>query len=125
MAINIKLNPNLFEANGQFKANTPFAGIAPNKAIVHIGTGKVSEGWYRQLASGVGTEYFRNNTGSMQIGRSGIDISNQTFEYIINHNDMFMAFGSQVVALVEEGVLQVEQDGTPLALAAIVNYAAP
>lgn len=125
MAIKIKLNSNLFEANGQFKANTPFAGIAPNKAIMHVGTGKVSEGWFRKLSTGVSTDFLRNNTNSMQIGRSGIEVSNQTFEFIMNQNDMFMAFGTQIAALVEEGILEVEQDGTPLTLANIVGYTAP
>jgi len=125
MTIKIKINPALFDANGQFSKASPFYGVDPKAAIISISTGKIAEGWVKILDSGrTDADGVKDGTSSLKVGRTGLEMTDVQFDSVINSSESFMTFGVQIVSLVELGHIEVSQDGTPLTVTQIRAFSA-
>ncbi len=110
---------------GTFDKGSPFYGINPKKAIVSISTGKIAEGWVKILSSGRSDpDGVKDGTSSLKVGRTGLEMTDVQFHYIINSSESFMTFGVQIVSLVEMGHIEVLQNGAPLTVAQIRAFTA-
>lgn len=108
-----------------YDKGSPFYGINPKAAIVSISTGKIAEGWVKILSSGRSDpDGVKDGTSSLKIGRTGLEMTDVQFHYIINSSESFMTFGVQIVSLVEMGHIEVSQNGTPLTVAQIRAFTA-
>lgn len=121
--IKIRIHPDLFETNGQFKKTTPFYGIDPQKAIISISTGKIAEGWVKINGTGRSDDDAGyDGTSSLKVGESGLSMTDTMFYYMINNSQALQNFGLQILSLVEEGRIEVSQDGVVLTVPNIIGF---
>lgn len=126
----IKLHPNLFDGNGQFLPGTPFEGVDPGRAVLHIATGKPAEGFVNTISTGVSKgensskSYLRDHKNSLNIGRTGVNVTDVTFEELMNQEDMYHGFGIQILEYAAQNLIEVSQNGTPLTVSAMKAFTA-
>ena len=99
MTIQIKLHGDNFLPGGHFFEQ----GVPPSKAKIVLGTGR------NDLPTGITTP---GNQPIMAIGASGVYLEDLALEQMMQNDNYRGSYGNQIIWFVQQGLIEVIQDGT-------------
>jgi len=120
MTINIKLADSTFAGPSGI-----FYGVQPNRAVFVLGSGRedIYLGKIRATYP-KGHLSYRGGQTQLQIDRNGTEVTDDTFETYMQSLEGRISYGTQILNLVEAGILEVYQSGVILTPAQIDAFVA-
>ena len=118
MTISIKLNETIFDPGGLFY------GTPKNRAVLALGVGR-NDFFAGKINTGTAASLsYRGSQTNFQIGTRGTELTDNMFEYIMQNEDYVVTFGAHILDMLERELIEVFQDGAPLAIAAVKAFTA-
>jgi len=116
--IKIRLNPTIFATGGYFD------GVPQNRAVLVIKTGR-DDIYAGKIEGDLATNLnWRGGQLVLQIDARGTEMEDLSFETCMKNEISRTSYGSQILDLMQKGLIIVEQNGTALTATQINTFTA-